>query len=254
MRHGFSTRQRKDTFQPPCSFNLSHVSWDPLERVEANRRRLLYALDLQEAHLATLRQIHSSRVHIIKENPGNWNQLEGDALATKLGGIALAVQAADCFPILIADPKRQAVAAVHSGWRGTLAHIFERTVAEMRYEFGSDPGGLLVAVGPGIRACCFEVDSEVAESFDREYSGASLSRRGGSGPGKYLVDMPKALQIQFRDAGIRRQNVHDLGACTRCDAGEFFSYRAEGPRSGRMMAVIGRPKRGHDRNCLSIST
>jgi YfiH family protein len=149
------------------------------------------------------------------------------------------VQTADCLPVLIADRSRKAIAAVHSGWRGTLGRIAAATVGAMQRVCGSDPAQLIVAVGPGIRACCYEVGSDVAESFDKEYPGCGLIQTRPGHQGKYLLDLPKALEIQFHSAGIRPENKFDLGACTRCNVGEFFSYRAEGRRSGRMMAVIG---------------
>lgn len=238
--HGFSTRRGGAPAPGEHSLNLSYNSWDSPERVNENRRRLLCALNLKEAHLATLRQVHSNRVHIIRDIPAQWNPSEGDALVAQLENAALAVQVADCLPVLIADPATKAVAAVHSGWRGILAHILPVTVREMQRTFGADPANLLAAVGPGIRACCFEVGPEVAELFNREFPGGRLSVPAGASPGKHLLDLCKALEMELDEAGIKPENRYDSGLCTRCNTKEFFSYRAEGTRSGRMMAVIGR--------------
>jgi YfiH family protein len=232
--HGFSTRLGED------SLNLGYTAWDSAKRVDANRRRFLSALRLHEADLATLHQVHSNHVHIVREISGQSNQAEGDALITQVEGIALAVQIADCLPVLIADPVRKVVAAVHSGWRGTLKRIAAITIEEMQRAFGSDPAQLVVAVGPGIRACCYEIGSDVAARFDQEYPGYGLAQSIPGREGQYLLDLPKALDIQFHAAGIRSENSFDLNACTRCNTGEFFSYRAEGTSAGRMMAVIGR--------------
>jgi hypothetical protein len=237
--HGFSTRRGGTPDAAGSSLNLGYVSWDPPERVDANRRRFLRALRLMEAHLAVLRQVHSNRVHIIKDRPAEWNPPEGDALICRLPGIALAVQVADCLPVLIADPATRAIAAVHAGWRGTLARVLREAVREMQRTFGADPSNLLVAVGPGIRACCCEVGPEVAELFEKEFPGCRLSRPAAA-PGKYLLDLGGALERDLDDSGVAPQHRHDLGLCTRCNPQEFFSYRAEGERSGRMMAVIGR--------------
>jgi YfiH family protein len=238
--HGFSTRRGGAPVSADRSLNLSYSSWDLPERVNENRRHLLSALHLDEAHLATLHQIHSNRVHIIRDLSVQWNQSEGDALVTQLENVALAVQVADCLPVLIADPVTKAVAAVHSGWRGTLLHILPETIREMQSAFGSDPEQLRIAVGPGIRACCFEVGTEVVEAFNKEFSGCRLSQTVGASPGKYLLDLCMALEIELDKAGIRTEHRYDLGLCTRCNTNEFFSYRAEGMRSGRMMAIIGR--------------
>jgi YfiH family protein len=237
--HGFSTRRGGERALGEPSLNLSYAAWDPPERVDENRRRFLCALNLREAHLATLRQVHSNRVYIIRDISAQWNRWEGDALATQMKNVALAVQIADCLPVLIADPAANAVAAVHTGWRGMLSHIVPLTVREMQRAFGTDPAHLLAAVGPGIRACCFEVGPEVAELFEKEFSGFRLSVPMGKS-GKHLLDLCKALERELDDSGIQPENRFDLGLCTRCNTREFFSYRAEGALSGRMMAVIGR--------------
>jgi len=229
FRHGFSTR----------ALNLGYMHWDSPERVTANRKRFLAALDLDQNRLATLHQIHSDRVHIIKEAADQWNQADGDAMITQVKDYALAVQTADCLPVLIADPIKKVAAAVHSGWRGTLARILQKTIGEMERAFGSNPEHLVAAIGPGIRACCFEVSEDVADVFIKEF-GESLATPAKSRRGKFLVDLPEALRIQLESAGIKPENGHEMGVCTRCHADEFFSHRLEGDRSGRMMAVIGR--------------
>jgi polyphenol oxidase len=242
LRHGFSTRRGGES-----ALNLGYSSGESVERVHGNRHRFLSALHFHEANLVTLHQVHSNRVHIIRDISDQWNQTEGDALITRVPGIAIAVQIADCFPVLLADPVANVVAAVHSGWRGTLQRIVERTVEELCRAFGSDPARILAAVGPGIRSCCCEVGPEVAGAFKAEYPERDLARPSNARPGKYLLDLPGALEIQFHAAGIKLGNSFDLGACTRCNTDEFFSYRAEGQCSGRMMAVIGIARHGAGR-------
>jgi polyphenol oxidase len=239
VRHGFSTRRGGTSALGECSLNLGNLSLDPPGQVYENRRRFLSALHFENAHLLTLHQIHSSRVHIIEDMTGRQEPLEGDALATRLTGAALAVQTADCLPILIADPANHAVAAVHSGWRGTLSRVLMNTIFEMQRAFNSNSLQLLIAIGPGIRACCFEVGSEVADRFNEEYSGCNLLMTAPSRPGKYLLDLCRALDIQMDLAGIAEENRFDLNVCTRCNTQDFFSYRAEGKAAGRMMAAIG---------------
>jgi hypothetical protein len=233
--HGFSARDG-GTGQP---LNLSYRPWDSVERVNENRRRFLSAVNLGESNLAILRQVHSNRAYIIKDNSGEWNQSEGDALITAVEKIALAVQIADCLPVLIADPAKRVVAAVHSGWRGTLSRILFQTICKMQQFYRSNPSNLLVAVGPGIRKCCFEVGNEVVELFEKEYPGSDLAVPEEACPGKFFLDLGKALEVQLDVAGVPKENRHDLGACTRCNPDKFFSHRAEGQASGRMLAVIG---------------
>ena len=239
LRHGFSTRSGGAPDLDESALNLSDSLWDTPARVSENRRRFLFALHLESAPLITLRQVHSNRVLIIKDISGQWNQSEGDALATRVENVALSIQYADCVPILIADPVKHAAAAVHSGWRGTLARVLQKTVREMERSFDSDPSTLLVAIGPGIRSCCFEVGREVAGLFDETYPGCCSAGPSMNRPGKYYLDLNKVLDLQMNLAGIRPENRNDLGACTRCNPDEFFSYRAEGHAAGRMMAVIG---------------
>jgi hypothetical protein len=106
----------------------------------------------------------------------------------------------------------------------------------MESEFASDPATLLVAVGPGIRACCFEVGQEVADQFEGPYPGCCSS---ADSPGKYHLDLGQILDIQMNWAGVKPEHRHDMAACTRCNPDEFFSYRREGQTAGRMMAIIG---------------
>ena len=239
IHHGFSTRHGGISPLPADNLNLSHVSWDSAGRVDENRRRFMAALDLRDATLATLSQIHSDRLLIIEEKAGQWNQRpQADAQATRIESVALAVQTADCFPILIVDPRVRAIAGLHAGWRGTLARIVSKAVTTMKTALDCDPARLIVAIGPAIRNCCFEVGSEVVEAFEREFPGLRLAEPVSGHSGKSLLDLRRALDVQFAEVGISQSQVFDLGMCTRCRMDEFFSYRGEGPKSGRLMAVI----------------
>ena len=231
-------RSRAGSGSAVSSLNLGYRPWDLVERVNENRRQFLSAVGLGDATLATLHQVHSNRVLIIEDSRGEWNQPEGDALITAAEGVALAVQVADCLPVLIADPVKRAIAAVHSGWRGTLSGVLTQTIREMEKVFGSRAQDLTVAIGPGIRQCCFEVGSDVADLFEKKYPASGLATPARS-PDKFFLDLPRTLDIQLDMAGVQERNRHDMVACTRCRAGEFFSHRAEGSTSGRMMALIG---------------
>lgn len=239
LSHGFSTRRGGAPADAGCGFNLGEVSWDSRERIHENRNRFLSAIRLQGTLFATLNQVHSDRVYIIRDISGQWNPPVGDALATRLEDVALAVQIADCMPVLLADPVTKAIAAVHSGWRGTLSHVLLKTVREIQKSFGVDPAHLLAVIGPGIRSCCFEVGPEVAERFTKEFPECRLAKPVRTNPEKYFVDLCEALNADFETAGIKAENRHDLGLCTCCNPGQFFSNRSEGKSAGRMMAVIG---------------
>jgi polyphenol oxidase len=244
LRHGFSTRHGGISTMPAGALNLGHVPWDSPAHVAENRRRFLSALNITPACLATVAQIHAADLHIIKTGADQWDpRTRGDALATAQEEVALAVLVADCFPVLIADPHTGAIAAVHAGWRGTLARIISKTLKAIQHGLGVDPAQVLVAVGPGIRDCCLEVGAEVAASFDAAFPGMHLCIPRPHHPEKFFLDLPRALNLQLGHAGVPQKNVFDLGLCTRCNPAEFFSYRAEGARSGRMMAAIYRENR-----------
>jgi YfiH family protein len=183
----------------------------------------------------------------------------GDASVTDISGLLLAAQTADCVPILLVDRKKRAVAAIHAGWRGTLARITQKTVGRMQAEFGSRPSDVIAAIGPAIGQCCYEVGVELvtkftaqfedgAEYFDEPRTGdepnpiqwLNMRPPGHQPPPKNVhLDLRKANVSQLRAAGLRAANIHVNGLCTSCDSDLLFSYRKEGPVSGRLMAVIG---------------
>jgi YfiH family protein len=169
--------------------------------------------------MASLTQRHSNRV-LAASRPGL--QGEADALVTATQGVAVSVRTADCIPILLADRRTGAVAAVHAGWRGTAARIAVETLARMRGEFGTRPEDVVAAIGPGIGECCYEVGIEVARQF------------GESGP---RLNLAAHNLRQLEAAGVRKIDV--VSPCTFCD-GRFFSYRREGERAGRMISFIRR--------------
>jgi polyphenol oxidase len=234
LRHGFSTRHGGVS----GSLDLKDVSWDSPNQVRENKRRFLTALQMDASSLITMHQVHSNRVHAIEELADQGNQLEGDALITRVENAALAIKTADCLPVLMVDPVHKAIGAVHCGWRGTLSRILPNTIQEMQQAFDSAPAELLLAVGPGIRACCFEVGAEIVQLFEESYPDSQIARPTPERPEKYQLDLFKILKIQMDASGILHQNCHDLGICTCCNTQDFFSYRAEGSASGRMMAVI----------------
>lgn len=175
------------------------------------------------AGLATLKQIHSSTCVAGEGRTGHLGQ--GDALLENTPGAVVAVKTADCIPVLLADERLHAVAAVHAGWRGTAAAIVEKAVAAMRERFGSRPEDLHAAIGPGIGACCYEVGPEVAEQF-------------GLG-GRVHLDLPAINRRQLREAGIADARIYSSGLCTMCRAGDFHSFRRDREAAGRMYSFAG---------------
>ena len=172
--------------------------------------------------MASAKQIHSDRVLLV-EAPGP--QGEGDALLSNISGIGLAIRTADCLPILIADPRNRAVAAIHAGWRGVVSEIGPKAIAAMTRHFGSKPEDLVLAIGPGIGACCFEVGPEVAIQF------------GFSGRTK--IDLVETTCRQLGRNGVSRGQISTAGLCSFCNPELFESYRRDREAAGRMLAMIG---------------
>jgi polyphenol oxidase len=177
----------------------------------------------QFSQLATLKQVHSSTCVPADGRKGILG--EGDALVENAPGSVVAVKTADCVPILLADERRRAVAAVHAGWRGTAARIAVKAVGLMREAFGTDPADLHAGLGPGIGACCYEVGPEVLEQF------------GGQGRGYLDLAVQNARQLE--EAGVTRHRIYASNLCTMCRNGEFHSFRRDRELAGRLYSFAG---------------
>ena len=174
-------------------------------------------------NLARLRQVHSA---VCVQASGRVGVLgEGDALLENRPGSVVAVKTADCLPILLVDEGHGAVAAVHAGWRGTVAGIAQRAVEAMRAEFGARPGELHAAIGPGIGKCCYEVGPEVAAQFGQQ--------------GRAHVDLAAANRRQLMDAGVTPERIYASNLCTMCRCEEFHSFRRDKEAAGRMYSFAG---------------
>jgi len=256
--HGFSTRHGGATaLDDENVLNLGFMEWDSPENVNANRKKFQAALGANDLTLAPLKQVHSSLLRPFASAPTQ--PCKGDASSTGTPGLLLAVQTADCVPVLLVDPKKRAVAAIHAGWKGTLARIAEKAVGRMHYEYGSKPGNLLAAVGPSVGPCCYEVAADFVAKFTAQFADAAdyfdeprsgeepnplqwlnMMPPGHQPPPKAVrLDLRKANRSQLLAAGVRAKNIFVSDLCTACRTDLFFSYRKEGALSGRLMSVIG---------------
>ncbi len=262
--HGFSTRQ--GGFSKPYggnALNLGFTKHDAHNAVERNRQAFIKELGAKRAGLSsliTLRQIHSDLIlHIASSNETN---LVGDGLITATPGLMLAIQTADCLPIILVDATNRAVGVFHAGWRGTLQRIIEKGVGEMRRHFGTSPRDLKAAIGPGIHQCCYEVGQEVRDKFSSQFAYAAelfrevkdsdpvrekypllflTARAPGHGdlPTRLFLDLVEANRRQLVDIGVIAKNIEASLFCTSCRQDLLFSYRAEKGITGRMLAVAG---------------
>ncbi|MGH9660897.1 MAG: polyphenol oxidase family protein, partial [Bryobacteraceae bacterium] len=157
---------------------------------------------------------------------------DGDALITSTAGVRVAVRTADCVPILLVDPVRRAIAAVHAGWRGTVAGIAAKTVRAMTARFGTRGADLHAALGPGIGECCFEVGPEVAVQFGRH--------------GRVHVDLYEHLSRQLLAEAVPAQSIYTSRLCSVCSGSGFHSYRRDGNSAGRMLNFVGKKHEGRE--------
>jgi len=261
LRAGFSTREGGASTPYAAGGageqNLGWTAEDDPATVAENRRRFVEAVagDIQPLpELVTIRQVHGSLISTVERGqaplatPDGKAVLRGDGLMTGESGLLLGIQTADCVPVLLADTRTRAVAALHAGWRGTLARIVERGVGAMRLEFGSRPENLIAAIGPAIGPCCFAVGEEVHGEFEGQFAYApnlfsevddaqSLSHH-------IHMDLWQANRRQLLDAGLRAEAITVVGECTACTRlqdgrRKYFSHRAEHGFTGRMISVVG---------------
>jgi len=177
-----------------------------------------------------LRQVHGCSV----ATPPWTEAPAADASLTDRAGAALAIETADCLPILIVDPVRRRVAAAHAGWRGTALGVAQEAVRAL-LGTGSNPGDLLVALGPSIGPCCYEVGREVETAFGPSGVGFFVP---GPGRRKHL-DVAAANRVQLEALGVHSSRIDRLDLCTRCRKDLFFSYRRDGASAGRMISLVG---------------
>ena len=179
-------------------------------------------------------QRHTDKVLVLESSrePGI-----GDAVITREAGVLIGVQVADCVPLLLYDPKKDVVGAVHAGWRGTAAGILKNSLRVMEERFRCDPGDILVAVGPSIKACCYEAGYDVVQAVERATGeGDYLVRRGE----KYYLDLPKANRHQAIAMGVPEAGIWISEECTFCNPDRFFSYRYARGSTGRQGGFIGK--------------
>jgi YfiH family protein len=263
--HGFSTRPGGESIMDgKRALNLGFTEWDERARVEKNRAAFAAAVSARKMPMITLRQFHSDVIHVASvPRPTNEDAPHADALVTRAAELLLGVQTADCVPILLADTRHRVVAAIHAGWRGTLARIAVKALGRMRMEFGTRAGDVVAALGPAIGHCCYEVGPEVAQAFATQFPAAADWFDGPfeqlshgeeplwlpwltmmppghvPPPPRVQLDLRAANRWQLVDAGVPESKIDVSDLCTACRANLLFSYRREGAKTGRMMAVIG---------------
>jgi hypothetical protein len=271
--HGFSTRVGGfSRAYGKGALNLGFTKDDAKAAVERNRAAFVHEVGaftrkrrgsrtaITPWPLITVRQIHSDVIHRVDAVPEK--PLTGDGMITASPELLLAIQTADCLPVILVDVKRHAVGVFHAGWRGTVQRIVEKGVGEMFRHFGTRPRDLKAAIGPGIQGCCYEVGEEVRVKFESQFEYAAklfhevkesdpvrekypllflTARAPGHSdlPKKIFLDLVEANRQQVLAAGVPKKNIEASALCTNCHPELLFSYRAERGKTGRMMGVAG---------------
>ena len=243
VAHGFSTRQGGVSEGVYASLNLGTSRGDDPVKVRENFERFCAALGVAPEGLVCSAQVHGDTVR-----PCTWADrgrgldrpvdYEADALVTDVPGLTLAVFSADCLSILLYDPVRSVIAAVHAGWRGTALGIVERAVEKMAACYGCDPGNILAAVGPGISSCCFETHEDVPNAMTGALGAAALEYISPIEGGKFRVDLKGINTLRLERAGLRCANIAVSGDCTACDPERYWSHRVTGGERGSLAALI----------------
>lgn len=246
--NGFSTRLGGVSEMPANALSLAGFNEDAAENILENRRRFL-KLFPGEWVLAGCWQVHGADVrvvHTVEEAKPAENQLGEtvycDVIVSEAKGVLAGVKTADCVPILIGDPVTGAFAAVHAGWRGTLATAVVVGVKRLAREYDAQPRNLRVAIGASAGSCCYEVGSEVIDAFTNKFiDGDKLFTP--TRPGHAMVDLLTANRDQLISTGVHPDRIHIAPICTMCRTDLFFSYRKERSlhgKVGRLMAVVGK--------------
>lgn len=250
FQHAFFTRRGGVSAPPHDTLSFTIAGGDDPLAVHENRRRAARSLGVDERALHYLSQVHGTEAQVLtlKDDPDEVVRRVGDITLSSTPGVACGVRSADCVPVLLADRHTGSVAAVHSGWKGTLARAAVIGVSRLRALIGG-PGDILAAIGPCISVCCFEVGDDVASllcqassagpaALSRGPATESARRRTGSVAPTPRIDLRKIVRAQLMESGISGESIEDVLGCTVCSPELFHSYRRDGERSGRLLSAI----------------
>lgn len=242
-KHGFSTRYGGVSTGYLSTLNLGSNRGDEPERVFRNYDLLGEAVGIDVRHMAFTKQVHGSIVRVASEADvhefGTAVPYEADGLVTNVLGLALICFTADCVPVLLCDDVHGVIAAVHCGWRSSVADILGNAVEKMR-SLGAEPENICAAIGPAIGKCCFEVGAEVIDAAENwlngDTDGLYLPEEGA--PGKYFLDLKGANARRLLQLGLLARNITVSDECTVCAHEKYWSNRYTGGQRGSQGALI----------------
>lgn len=246
VKHGFSTRKGGVSTGIFSSMNLNFKRGDDPDAVMENYRRMAAALNMRVEDMVLSDQTHTTNVRVITEEdrgkgilkPQDYSDVDG--MITNVPGIVLVTSYADCVPLYFVDPVRKAIGLSHSGWKGTVGHIGQKTVWKMHEVYGTEPKDIVAAIGPSICQSCYEVSDDVAEAFRTNFTADEAADiLLDKGNGKYQLDLWKANEIVLLEAGIQKEKLQITDICTRCNSEYLFSHRIMGNERGNLAAFLG---------------
>ena len=232
--HGFPERTGGVSKGARASLNLGYRWGDDMENVQTNRRRVAEHVGFDVDKLVVTKHVHGTDVWRVGEPLPEPPEFDG--LVSDEPGVVLGAFAADCIPIVFADPVARVCGACHAGWRGTVAGVARNVVGRM-IEAGARAADIRVALGPSIGPCCFEVGPEVVEAFRAELG--ELDGLVVQGPRKEHVDLRVATRALLEAVGVAPAHIDTSPPCTQCEPDRFYSYRRDGREGGVHMGFIG---------------
>lgn len=243
--HGISTRMGGVSNGDCATMNLSFERDSSEEAVRTNYELLGAAMGFRTDSLVLSQQTHTTNVRVVTEKDRGKGFLkerdykEVDGLITNVPGITLATFYADCVPLLFVDPVHKAIGLSHSGWRGTVGKIGKVTVEKMTEQYGTDPKEVLAAIGPSICQSCYEVSEDVIEEFKTSFEECFWQELFyAKENGKYQLNLWRANELIFEEAGILPEHFSTTNLCTCCNPGYLFSHRASGGKRGNLGAFL----------------
>ena len=245
VKHGFSTRKGGVSTGIFSSMNLNFKRGDDPDAVMENYRRMAAALNMRVEDMVLSDQTHTTNVRVITEEdrgkgilkPQDYSDVDG--MITNVPGIVLVTSYADCVPLYFVDPVRKAIGLSHSGWKGTVGHIGQKTVWKMHEVYGSEPKDIVAAIGPSLCQSCYEVSDDVAEAFRANFTADEAADiLLDKGNGKYQLDLWKANWYVLTDAGILPEHLSVTDLCTACHPDLLWSHRKTNGQRGGLSAFL----------------
>lgn len=245
VSHAFSTKFGGVSEGIYATMNFSFTRDDLKEHVSENYRRMANALGVDRNRMVLSCQTHTTNVRKVTEADCGKGVVrerdyrDVDGLITNVPGITLVTFYADCVPLYIVDPVHKAIGLSHSGWRGTVNHMGQRTLEAMKEAYGTEARDVIVCIGPSICQDCYEVSGDVAEKFEHafpeEYKTELLEEKEN---GKFQLNLWRANELVFQEAGVPEEQIHTTNICTKCNSDYLFSHRVMGDARGNLAAFL----------------